>query len=64
MTYGLPLPLLKLRVLQSILVFVLKAFPYFSDSCKMYKEELGGFYLEWEVDSELSLDKSLCRHIV
>lgn len=61
-TYGLPLPLLKLRLSQSAPVFVLKAFPHFSDGCKMHKEELGGFCLKWEEDSELAIDKPLCRH--
>lgn len=60
----LSLPLLKLRLSQSALLFVLKAFPRFSDGCKIHKEELGGFYLECEEDSELALDKPLCRHIV
>lgn len=63
-TYGLPLLLLKLRLSQSAGVFVLKAFPYFSDDCKLHEEEVGGFYLEWEEDSELAYDKPLCRHIV
>lgn len=56
MTYGLPLPLLKPRLSPSAPVFVLKAFPCFSDGCKMQKEELGGFYLEWEEDPRLALD--------
>jgi len=64
MTYGLPLPLLKLRLSQRPLVFVLKAFPSFDDGCKISKEELGGFYLEWVEDSELALDKPLSRHTV
>lgn len=46
MAYGLPLPLLKLRLSQTLLISVLKAFPHFSNTCKMHKEELGGLYLE------------------
>lgn len=59
------LPLLKLRLSQSPLISVLKAFPHFSNSCKMHKEELGGLYLEREEDSEFALDnKPLSRYTV